>query len=91
MRGYRRFWLAGRRRRPTPPAAGLRDLSDRDLELRWQVSTVRLRHPGTAPPVRLRLVAERAALLDEMERRWPERIADLLGVDPERRGENGGL
>lgn len=80
---------AVRLRRPVRTPEALHELSDRDLEHRWQVSTARIRHPGTSVAVRLELASERAALLDEMERRRPGYVADLLGREPER-GETSG-
>lgn len=69
-------------------------LGDRELERRWHVTSVRLRHPGTTPDAAMALVAERVLLLDEIERRNPEHFAAIvgrvIGLSDEREGGSGG-
>lgn len=77
---------------PEPDPEDLAQLSDRDLERRWHVTSARLRHPGTTPQAGLDLVSERVHLLDEIERRNPEHFAAILdralGLDD---GLDGGV
>ncbi len=72
--------LSRRRRvaRPTPAPAFSLDDPDPDPWVRWRASTTRLQRPGLGPEATLRLVQERAALLDELERRDPDRFAAWL-------------
>ena len=63
---------------PEAETGDLAELSDRDLERRWHVTSARLRHPGTTPQAGLDLVSERVHLLDEIERRNPEHFAAIL-------------
>jgi hypothetical protein len=73
-------WLVGRRRLRhqvrTPEQA--RSLRERDLELRWLRTSRDVRERGADVVAVLALVQERALLLDELERRDPERLDDLL-------------
>lgn len=74
----RRAVTAGR---PAPPArepSWVEQLSDRDLERRWRSTTRRVRSRGLAPATVVAVVAERALLLDELERRDPDRFATWL-------------
>lgn len=52
--------------------------SGRDLERRWHRTSDELARAGTSPGAALRLVQERALLLDELERRDPEEFAARL-------------
>ncbi|CCH79064.1 hypothetical protein BN12_40034 [Nostocoides japonicum T1-X7] len=69
------------RRARAPEVAGeLGRISRRDLERRW-MRTSDLIAGGHLPAERLsRLAGERAALLDELERRDPDTVAGLLAV-----------
>lgn len=73
---------AGRRAvqapRPTPPAKEPTRSSDRDLERRWRRTTEELPGRWRAPATVLSLVDGPARLLDELERRDPERFAAWL-------------
>lgn len=65
-----------RRHRGADP--GLEELTYRELERRWRTTTWRVR--STALPVRdrLELVSQRGRLLDELERRDPDRFEGYL-------------
>lgn len=53
-------------------------LSDRDLARRWRWTTEALQDRSTPVASAVRLVQERSVLLDELERRDPERFAEWL-------------
>ncbi|MCB0895071.1 MAG: hypothetical protein H6529_15870 [Nocardioides sp.] len=53
-------------------------LSDRDLARRWRWTTDALQDRSTPVASALLLVQERSALLDELERRDPDRFAEWL-------------
>jgi len=63
---------------PPPSDPGALVLSDRELERRWRLTTARLHHPGTTSEAALVLVRERSGLLDEIERRNPERFGAVI-------------
>lgn len=63
---------------PWRPTADVTAMTDRELEHRWRTTAGRLRHPGTSASAALELVAERAHLLDEIERRNPGQLAAIL-------------
>jgi hypothetical protein len=71
IRGYR----AGR---PLRLAAPPECLSDHDLNRRWRRSTQELRDRSSKLADVLRLVEERARLIDELERRDPDGFHELL-------------
>ena len=75
--GAWRAVTAGRPERRRPP---VEHLSDRDLERRWRSTTRRVRSRGLPTAEVTRLVEERARLLDELERRDPDRFATWLLV-----------
>ncbi|GAW50899.1 MULTISPECIES: hypothetical protein [unclassified Nocardioides] len=58
-------------RRPVRPVDRAECLSDRDLARRWRTSQDEIRRRGCPPATVLRLVQERAQLLDEIQRRDP--------------------
>ncbi|MBZ5736965.1 hypothetical protein [Nocardioides mangrovi] len=60
------------------PAQHLERVDDRALERRWHQTSQQLQHPSTTPTETLRLVQERARLLDEIERRDPAEFAAAL-------------
>lgn len=62
---------------PIAPTDEPDQLSDRDLARRWRWTTAELSASTEAAAV-ARLVEERSALLDELERRDPERFAEWL-------------
>jgi hypothetical protein len=74
-----RPWTARRAGRPTRV---LGQMSDRDLERRWRHTTRRVRSRGLPPAAVAELVEERAGLLDELERRDPDRFAAWLVSAP---------
>ncbi|WP_395659621.1 hypothetical protein [Nocardioides sp.] len=67
-----------RKAHPVAPADEPGLLSDRDLARRWRYTTEELQAHDVPAPAVLRLVQERAVLLDELERRDPERFGEWL-------------
>jgi len=66
-----------RKAHPGPPADHPEALAERDLERRWRQTTDELRS-AASPSMKLRLVQERAQLLEELERRDPARFSAWL-------------
>jgi hypothetical protein len=80
----RRRLSARAMRGPVPP---LELLSERDLLRRWEGTTAALQRGRLTVSARLALVQERSSLLDELERRDPERFEDWVAMlVPEVRG-----
>ena len=67
-----------RQRLPSDSGDRARHMSDRDLVRRWRRTAAELRHPSTSPAMAVKLVQERALLLDEVERRDTDSFADSL-------------
>lgn len=69
---------AVRARRPVGARSRPERYGDQDLRRRWRRTCVEIHEPRRTPEEILRLVEERAVLLDELERRDGEWFADWL-------------
>lgn len=87
--GFVRRQMAGRASRG--PAGPLEVLSERELLRRWEGTTAALSRGRISVPARMALADERSRLLDEIERRDPERFSYWVAtVVPEVRGGRKG-
>ncbi|HZX03243.1 hypothetical protein [Kribbella sp.] len=85
------------RRKPMSRGAGvtvtpehvedLTELSDEALCLAWRASFAGLQRAAAAPSDQLRVVEERRAYLDELERRHPDGVAAWLASNPRAAGD----
>ncbi|WP_427896196.1 hypothetical protein ACQHIV_19900 [Kribbella sp. GL6] len=76
----------GEARRPAHDLADLADLSDEALCLAWRASFPGLQR-ALSPTDHLRVVEERRAYLDELDRRHPDGVAAWLASNPRAAGD----